>query len=87
MVTAFQRQQSSARLFYLRLHLCPHLGHRAGNGTRNSSSCGPFKVQVGEYGVIQDFAFSCERCLASTPQRTCFLLLTVIQLTSHDSQG
>jgi hypothetical protein len=26
MVTAFQRQQSSARLFYLRLHLCPHLG-------------------------------------------------------------
>jgi hypothetical protein len=28
MVTAFQRQQSSARLFYVRLHLCPHLGHR-----------------------------------------------------------
>jgi hypothetical protein len=28
MVTAFQRQQSSARLFCLRLHLCPHLGHR-----------------------------------------------------------
>jgi hypothetical protein len=28
MVTAFQRQQSSARLFYLRVHLCPHLGHR-----------------------------------------------------------
>ncbi len=28
MVTAFQRHQSSARLFYLRLHLCPHLGHR-----------------------------------------------------------
>src|SRR6267143_5617552 len=28
MVTAFQRQQSAARLFYLRLHLCPHLGHR-----------------------------------------------------------
>jgi len=26
----------------------------AGNGTRNSSSCGPFKVQVGEYGRYQD---------------------------------
>jgi hypothetical protein len=25
----------------------------AGNGTRYSSSCGPFKVQVGEYGVYQ----------------------------------
>jgi len=53
MVATFQRQPSSARLFYLRFASLPTPRPSAGTGTRNSSSCGPFKVQFGEYGVNQ----------------------------------
>jgi hypothetical protein len=37
----------------------------AGNGTRNSSSCGPFKVQVGEY-ANQELAMFAEAVSAGT---------------------
>ena len=59
MVTAFQRQQSSARLFYLRLHLCPHLGHRQAMAPATAALAGPLMeglVELLEGSTFDDFA-------------------------------
>ncbi len=52
MVTAFQRQQSSARLFYLLLHLCPHPGHRQAMAPATADLAGRSRFKLASTALI-----------------------------------
>jgi hypothetical protein len=56
MVTAFQRQQSSARLFYLRLHLCTHLGHRQAMAPATAPLAGRSRFKLASTLLIRTHA-------------------------------
>src|SRR5438067_13050382 len=75
MVTAFQRQQSSARLFYLLLHLCPQLGHRQAMATAALAGRSRFKLASSAFDQMGlDLVASLRDRLKKQQPRSCLIL-------------